>query len=338
MIIVSSILRRGVYPIMSNLGLFSRDMWEGNVYALTYHGVQPNFEGSDSPIDGTQVSPDRFRKQLHFLKSRYEIISPEDFRLWCNEKSSLPPRAMLLTCDDGFINVLTHMVPILREEGLSCLFFITGESLRDEPGYLWHEELFRILRYEEKGGGDSLDQWRKLFAKFSRMSPQGRREAVNAVREHLQIRRDREGEPDRTTGQYRLLNRSELLALQAQGMTIGAHTHSHMRLSAMDEQDAACEIIDVKFRLESHLGRDVWALAYPFGDVESVGEREVRMAQEAGYTCAFFNAGTGCFGRTTSRFSLPRTHVTSEMTLAELEADLSGFHEKLRRSFEPSRS
>ena len=43
--------------------------------------------------------------------------------------------------------------------------------------------------------------------------------------------------------------------------------------------------------LEQSLGRQVWAIAYPFGDPGSVGAREFKLAEEAGYDCGFVNVG-----------------------------------------------
>ena len=116
MIAVSSILRRAVYPAMSRAGIFSRRLHSGEVCVLTYHGVLP--EGSAtgaSPTEGTLVSAEQFRRQLRFLKSHYELITPEAFRGRWNDGASLPERAVLLTCDDGLLNVLTEMVPILLD-------------------------------------------------------------------------------------------------------------------------------------------------------------------------------------------------------------------------------
>ena len=101
-----------------------------------------------SPAEGTLVSAEQFRQQLRFLKSNYELITPEAFRNRWSGSASLPRRAVLLTCDDGFLNVLTDMVPILLEEGARCLFFVTGASLLDAPMSLWYEELYRMLDAE----------------------------------------------------------------------------------------------------------------------------------------------------------------------------------------------
>jgi hypothetical protein len=61
-----------------------------------------------------------------------------------------------------------------------------------------------------------------------------------------------------------------------------------------------------------------------------MGEREFRLAREAGFSCAFLSVEH--WATEQSAFALPRTHVTSGMTLPEFAAHLSGFHTRLQRA------
>lgn len=118
----------------------------GQLSVLTYHGVLPaEYEVMDPQLDGSWVRPDEFRRQMRLLHSRHNVVSPSQVRLWCKGEVSLPPRAVLLTCDDGLANAVTDMLPILQEEGLTCLFFVTSRSLAEEPSMLWYEELYLTL-------------------------------------------------------------------------------------------------------------------------------------------------------------------------------------------------
>jgi peptidoglycan/xylan/chitin deacetylase (PgdA/CDA1 family) len=352
-IVLSSILRRAVYPAMSKTDMFSRRLRPGDLCALTYHGVlPPGVKSGQSPTDGTLVSAENFRRQLRFLKSRYRLITPEEFRNWWDGHGSLPARAVLLTCDDGRLNVLTEMVPILLEEDARCLFFVTGASLDDGPAYLWYEELHRMLdqapaehvaaacgsRAGTSSGGkfNVLGYWQDAIRELSKSNAEDRRAALGSLRRQLFLSddwrmHDLGDEP--AERRYRLLKRTELRQLVAQGMTVGAHTASHPWLPSMEAELARWEIRECRSRLESYLQREIWAMAYPFGSEGSAGEREMKMAQDAGFTCAFLNHGGGRFRQTSPRFALPRAHVTSAMEIPELEAHLSGFHERLQRRF-----
>ena len=356
MIAVSSVLRRVLYPAMSGARIFPRRVHAGEVCVVTYHGVLPaGWTPAPSPIEGTLISAEQFRRQLRFLKSRYNVIAPDAFRSWLKGETALPPRPVLLTCDDGLLNVLTDMLPILLEEGARCLFFVTAASIEDETECLWYEELYRML---EDAPGDaevvvtgqfpSKDSraeknlvaiWWSLVEELSNLNAEGRKKSLQSLRTQWRLPGGwRISQDERSARRYKLLNRDELVQLSKQGMTIGAHTLSHPLLAKMQAELAEQEIRECKTRLESHLQHEVWALAYPFGHKGSANEREMAIAEQAGYACAFLNCGGGLLRRTTPRFALSRAHVTSHMSLPELDAHLSGFHHSLQTAVRGSGS
>src|SRR5271165_3810111 len=127
--VVSPLLKHAVFPGLAKLGYLRRRDGDGPAI-LTYHGIMPRgYKMMDPDLDGSLVTAESFRRQLRLLKDRYNVISPEQFLSWVEAKQELPPRAVLLTCDDDLRNTLTEMVPLLQENGFSCLFFVTGASL-----------------------------------------------------------------------------------------------------------------------------------------------------------------------------------------------------------------
>ena len=333
MIAVSTFLRRAMYPAMSRANLFSRRIGAGEVGILTYHGVMPEgWVPGPGPVEASLVSADQFRRQLRFLKARYHLISPEDFRAWLTKGASLPPRAVLLTCDDGLLNVLAVMIPALLEEEIRCLFFVTGGSLEDREQYLWYDDLDRMLREAPLSTKQPAELWWRKVEALSAMNSDDRGKALVSLRGDLGLA-DRWSAGAAKKELCRLLSRPELQEVSRRGMSIGAHSLSHPILAKMPAELAESEIQASKTRLESCLQQEVWAFAYPFGHPGSAGTREMALAEKAGYACAFLNCGGGRLRRSSPRFGLPRAHVTSQMEMAELEAHLSGFHEALQRRF-----
>src|SRR5579863_3057140 len=86
------------------------------------------------------------------LKAKYNVISPEEFLQWREGGWHLPPRSVLLTCDDGLLNTLTDMLPRLRELDVRFLFFVTGSSMEERASMLWYEQLFLWLLH----AGDTI--------------------------------------------------------------------------------------------------------------------------------------------------------------------------------------
>ena len=341
--LVSPILKHVVYPTLHHSGLLNTISPVGNCTVVNYHGLIPSdHSGGDVFLDGNLVESEVFREQLQFLKTHYQVIHPEDFRAWLEQGKSLPARAVLLTCDDGLLNSLTEILPILQSENVSCLFFVTAASCRPDPGMLWYEELYMLMRSEpfnapdveppaEEGAdfpssGRFSDRWWSVVKRASRLDARSRAEWMDRVRKHSGPQED-----FRSERRWRLLNIVELRQLATAGMSIGAHTVSHPLLSLCSENEARCEIQQSKIALEQALGRPVWAFAYPFGNPSAVGNRELRLAREAGFSCAFLNVEH--WGAADSNaFALARTHVTSDMTLPEFAAHLSGVHTRLQRA------
>ncbi len=352
--LVSPLLKHVLYPGLSKAGYLRRSATRGPA-VLTYHGVFPaGYKIVDPSLDGSLVSADVFRRQLRFAKEEYNVISPGDFLKWCESGSELPPRSILLTCDDGLQNSLSEMLPILEEFELECLFFVTGASLSHTPTMLWYEKLYLMLLAAPesvalelfeiglKGEAASRQQkrllWWAMVKKLSQYDMNRRGTILERIRTRLGLseRWDDQYRVDPVlTRRFAVLNQSDLRQLANAGMSIGAHTLSHPMLSQSSPDTAWREISESKHCIEQALGQEVWALAYPFGDSSSVTPREVEMASRAGFKSAFLNVGGG-FGTRTPKFSLPRIHVTAEMSLVEFEAHISGVHRSLQELFRPA--
>jgi peptidoglycan/xylan/chitin deacetylase (PgdA/CDA1 family) len=346
--LVSPLLKHAVYPALHRIGWLNRMMPPGGYAVANYHGVVPSdHTDADIFLDGNLVHPEVLRQQLQFLKAHYHVIHPEEFRASIDQGKALPPRSVLVTCDDGLLNVLTDMLPVLQSVGVTCLFFVTGASCGKSPGMLWYEELYRLMHIKPLGELESqlpLEEnsksqaaetfqslWWNTVRRASRLDATARARWMDLVRSHRDPSRVFQSER-----RWQLLGIAELKHLAQAGMSIGAHTLTHPILSLCSEDEARREIQESKHAIEEALGRNVWAFAYPFGNPATMGDREVRLAREAGFSCGFLNVehrrveprGAGRSGA----FTLPRTHVSQDTRLPEFAAHLSGLHSRLQRA------
>jgi peptidoglycan/xylan/chitin deacetylase (PgdA/CDA1 family) len=348
--LVSPLLKHVVYPGLSRAGYLRRVAGAGPA-VLTYHGVLPaGYKLVDPFLDGNLVSADSFRRQMRFIRKQHTVISPREFLRWCEDGHELPQRSVLLTCDDGLRNSLFDMLPILQEFDLECLFFVTGASLGPTPTMLWYEELYLMflaaptsvtLELLEIGLHAQVSQqakrtsWWDLVTKLSQYDLHRRRTLLARIRMQLGLSEQWDAgyrDDPVLRRRFLMLNLAELHQLCDAGMSIGAHTLSHPMLSQSLQDVAWSEIWECKRNLELTLEQEMWALAYPFGNSSSVTPRELQMAKRAGFKAAFLNAGGG-FGTQTPKFALPRIHITADMSLAEFEAHISGFHRSLQELF-----
>lgn len=348
--IISPLLKRLVFPALAGAGYFHRAARPG-LAVITYHGVlPPGYVPIDHGFDGSLITAETFRQQLRLLKKNYTVISPEQAQSWCRDGGDLPPRAALLTCDDGFLNNLTEMVPVLQDEGLRCLFFVTGASTGDQRTMLWYEELLLLFLRAPKGAFNIVEDkleiggvlgereqrralWWNAVKRLSEVDAPCRESFLQTAHSYFRLERSLDfylSTYSETERHFCLLTLIELQQLASAGMTIGAHTLTHPILACLPAGLAWNEIVESRSRIEAAIGRKIWAFAYPFGDAGSVTPEVVAMAKQAGFDAAFLNIGGG-LGTDLPRHTLPRVHVNAGMSLAEFDAHVSGFYESLRR-------
>jgi len=313
---------------------------------VTYHGVQPaGYQRLDPFLDGNLVSTEALRQHVRLLKARYCLLAPEDFRA-CLAAGNFPPRSVLVTCDDGHLNNLTHMASMFSNEGVKAMFFVTSDPLSNGGSFLWHECLELVVMTVRNIPGrvslpdvgefefpNEVAQRRavlsQLIAALSPCSQETKWQAIYILAEKVGGKAWLDELLARNDGRFRVLNARELLQLADLGMTIGSHTVSHPRLAVLPGPAAEREIKDSRERIHEVLNEEVWAIAYPFGDAQAVGAREFQLAREAGYECGFLNYG-GKLNAGQDKFALFRAHIGADVTPGTLDALASGFHDKLK--------
>ena len=237
---VSPALKHILFPVLSSSGYLRYTAGAGPA-VVTYHGVFPaGYEVRNAALDGNLVGAESLQRQLLLLKKHYHVITPEEFLHWSEEKVLLPPRSILLTCDDALRNTLTELVPRLQEFGLSCLFFATGASAAETPSMLWYEELYLMLldagetitlSVPEAGvsvGPIAPDAkhscWWNLVERLSQFDSGLRRKFLDQIRDQLKLSGNWREEVIRDStraSRFLTLDRTGLRQLAAAGMTIG---------------------------------------------------------------------------------------------------------------------
>lgn len=343
--LVSPLLKNLVYPGLSRSGCL-RLLSNAQPVVVTYHGILPAGYRMRHPVlDGHLVTAEAFRVQVELLRSKYHLISAAEFLAWSEGNLDLPPRSVMLTCDDGLLNAFTEMLPVIRELKLPFMFFVTAASTLETRSMLWHEKLFLWLvergkfkikepqsekEYAAANSQQSVWVCHALIEDLSRCNAEEREHSLDEIRIQLGISESWQSSYSQSGPlgrRFLMMNADELREIASSGVAVGAHTISHPMLSKMSEESAYAEILHSRLQIETLLGEPVWALAYPFGGGEAVGVRETRLAERAGFKCAFRNTERHANG---SDFAFPRVHVTFEMGPCELDAHVSGLHHALR--------
>lgn len=118
--------------------------------------------------------------------------------------------------------------------------------------------------------------------------------------------------------QEQLLDASQILALQAEGVEFGSHSHTHVSLAKVSPAEALDELTVSRAALEQLLGRPVTALSYPFSNQS----REVRgLARRAGYRVCVRGKGR-MNHRSTDVHALRRIKFDHHMSIDDVKREL----------------
>lgn len=99
-------------------GIFHEYFVKRALVVFVYHEVSNN-PSEFSKIYGLNVSPDVFEYQITFIKNNFNVISPDDLL-----ESRIPPKAALITFDDGMKGYFKNAVPILERHELPSIVFL----------------------------------------------------------------------------------------------------------------------------------------------------------------------------------------------------------------------
>ena len=105
------------------------------ILVLNYHQV-------DNKSSYLSVPPSDFEAQMKFLvDSGCVTITPDELYAGLNGEIELPPKPVLITFDDGYIDNYTNAFPILKKYGLHATIFIIPSFTGVYPGYMNWEQL-----------------------------------------------------------------------------------------------------------------------------------------------------------------------------------------------------
>jgi peptidoglycan/xylan/chitin deacetylase (PgdA/CDA1 family) len=117
---------------------------------LMYHSVAPVIK--DWAFNYLSMHPDVFENHLSVLESSgYVSVSLSELHDYVSGKGRLPPRAVVLTFDDGYLDSWVFAFPILRKHGFKATVFVSTDfidrrrTIRNNLADVWESR----CRYED---------------------------------------------------------------------------------------------------------------------------------------------------------------------------------------------
>ncbi len=260
---------------------------------LTYHDVD---------------DPDRFAAHLDWLGRHTTPVSLDDVVDALVDRRPLPPRAALVTFDDGDRTLLDAGAPLLADRGIPAAAFVVAGLLdRDQP--FWWSEVSALA-----GSGGSA-----LVAELKEVPNRERLAAIERLRATSTVASPR----------TRQLGRADLLELAAAGVAVGSHSLTHPCLDRCTDDEIAHEVTASRDTLMAAVGRPPRAFAYPNGSSDVRVQRAVRAA---GYEVAFLFDHRRALVPTREPMAVSRLRINSYDSVDRLAAVVSGVHAALHRT------
>jgi peptidoglycan/xylan/chitin deacetylase (PgdA/CDA1 family) len=273
---------------------------------LAYHSVRDERERDGSWIaPGITHATAVFARHMELVARKFHPVTLDEVLLFVKGEKVLPPRAVAVTFDDGYLDNLEVAAPVLSRFGMSAAFYLTV-SMIGQPDAPW------FCRVRHAFMTTSCTQWDSsshngssrnasshngvwdlsspprrdaaLLAAYDICAPLvsfAQEDAVRTIENELQVHR--------TLPEHRLMmNWEEAKALRKAGHVVGSHTLTHPNVAHVADSEAQhAELVDSKSQMEKHLGEAVVHFSYPHPALNPQWNKQtLKITLEAGYSSA----------------------------------------------------
>jgi peptidoglycan/xylan/chitin deacetylase (PgdA/CDA1 family)/glycosyltransferase involved in cell wall biosynthesis/SAM-dependent methyltransferase len=293
-------------------GLVARASGRTAAAILAYHRVAALTPDSHALC----TPPDVFRSQMRYLREHFSPMSLDEL-VRAAARDDIPPGAVAITLDDGYLDALSEAAPILTELGVPATCFVNTDRLAEEHERFWDMlervflsnmevptfltidvggQEFRMPTVTARERADALDHLNRVAWP---MTAAGRADIVSAVLRWS-------GDPGVPRTSHRVMTAEEIREFASRpGLSIGAHSVHHLALSTQNRETKRSEIVEDKRTLEAVLSSPVHLFAYPYGDYDADA---IGVVRDCGFHAAL-TVDAGVFAAGTNRFLIPRFEV-----------------------------
>ena len=287
-----------------------------SLVVLSWHNVEPTWFFPARPGAGRRG----LERQFRFLRRAANVVPLEPALAALGEGRPLPPRAVAITFDDGYLDTLTVATPLLQRLGLPATCFLVPDLLsgRVRPwwellGWALASARRELVAWEGRtlrlGGPGERHAAAETVAELLKRRPQAARdEAIAELLERCQP-------AGRFDDRALFLGWDGAEELVRHGVAVASHSKRHSILGQETGDDQERDLAESRQALEGRLGVPVRLLAYPNGLRQDYDQATIAAARSAGYSHAL----TTVRGRnlpSTAPYELRRFVVQPERGLA----------------------
>ena len=247
---------------------YARRKKPNHAILLMYHSVC--LEGAKPWVaPRNRMSIDRFERQLQRLAKSGRVVSPS--RLVASiDGEPAPPGSIVLTFDDGYLDNLEIVAPLLAKYELPAVLYLATGYVADAAPQ-WADVIYGTIghRRRDQLGLDGIGEWH-LATEQARVSAiyaigramiGGTREYREGLLEQIAEQLDAPAVPVRLTMDF---DDARRCAEDYPSFELGVHSHDHLDLSAMNTDEAVKEVRRSMDVFRSELGREPEHFSFPY--------------------------------------------------------------------------
>jgi len=244
---------------------------------------------------GVRIAPRTFAAALNFVTRYYTPVSLQDV-LADSDGRNLPPRALLVTFDDGYASVMESAAPLCAKLGVPAIFFLNAaflDNYRLAPdnlvcyvaNVLGMKTINAAVRVVKGADGPRLQCLGEVFAGFfPTISLAERQVFLDAL---VRLSGINERQLAEEAGLY--VTSRQVCELASFGFEIGNHTYTHVRCRSLKPENFDDEVDRNKASLEAVSGRKVRSFSVPYGSSADLTGDMVRHLGLSGHQAVFLS-------------------------------------------------
>lgn len=281
---------------------------------VMYHYVRDLQNTRYPAIKGLDIR--MFREQLQYFKKHYNFITAAQLIDAYENGTELPPKSLLLTFDDAYLDHYTCAFPLLDEYKAQGLFFVPVKAIMNHE-VLIVNKIHHVLAVCDKNINGLVQQVKTLLAPyegkdgvqtfdyyFDKLAVANRFDCkeVIFIKRLLQVELQ---EPIRSTIINQLftqyvtddesafshelyMSEDQLKCMQRTGMIIGSHGYDHFWLGSLSKEEQLIELTrSVDFLKGLGVDMNTLSIGYPYG---SHNDDTLDIARDFGFKLGFTTA------------------------------------------------
>lgn len=273
-----------------------RGLMHDDLRILAYHRVLDRARAADFMFDAELISasPETFREQMKLVRRRFHPMRFDEVLDRVESGRRLPRRAVVISFDDGYEDNHRVAFPILRDLGMSAMFFVsTGHIDSGLPyAYDWLVHMLYVSPEATLSVPELDIEWdlpeypaqrralaARLLDRIKTLPADAQDGVIARLEQSLQMQRA--DHPD-----CRPMSWHQLREMRDAGMEVGSHGVGHRMLGKLPADLMRREIRESKATLDRELGVSAQVISYPVGGHDAFNAAVIDEVKSAGFRMA----------------------------------------------------